>query len=60
MPKCPMNNFNECYGSSCEWHIRKSGCCAIASIAQNTKDLEVLPLIHEYQKNSESLRRYAK
>ena len=52
MPKCPMNNFNEFYGSSCEWHIRKSGCCAIASIAQNTKDLEALPLIHEYQKNS--------
>lgn len=51
MAKCPLNNFKECYGSECEWHITKKGACAIANIADNTTDIGSISAILEYVKD---------
>lgn len=48
MAKCPLNSFNECYGSGCEWYITHKGLCSIACIAENTQDISTLSLLFQY------------
>lgn len=53
MAKCPLNSFNECYGSECEWYISNKGLCSTACIAQSTGDISVLPLAFQYLKDTQ-------
>lgn len=39
MAKCPLNNFEECYGSSCEWYHTDKGLCAVSLTANNLKEI---------------------
>ncbi len=60
MAKCPLNSFNECYGSECEWYISNKGLCSTACIAENTEDISTLSLFFQYLKSVHKYQQFDK
>lgn len=50
--KCPLNNFETCYGNDCEWYITDKGLCSFALIANYGEELREIKTILQILKDA--------